>query len=237
MENFVALVALVVMEERKRKINGDIPEYFEYENSNIVSVKIPQGTRVIGYSSFIRCVNLVTVEILSGTKVIQDAAFEGCSSLKEVTLPEGLELIESRAFEDCVSLKTITLPKGLKTIYYCAFLDCTSLESVEIPDGVTFIGWQVFGGCTSLKSITVPDSVTTGWCENGLRADLHSEAFDPHTTVLVRMSWSLENFKRCDKPSKERIFTVLMCLHRLEIPTIPQRTILGFLSLTRDFWD
>jgi hypothetical protein len=181
-------------------------------------------------------VNLVTVEILSGTKVIQKAAFEGCSSLKEVTLPEGLELIESSAFEDCVSLKTITLPKGLTTIYYCAFRDCTSLESVEIPDGVTFIGWQAFGGCTSLKSITVPDSVTSGWRE-GVRASIHAEAFDPHTTVLVRMSWSLENFKRCDKASKERIFTVLLCLHRLEIPTIPQRTILGFLSLTRGLWD
>ena len=228
-------VVLTVNEERE--INEDIPEHFAYENSKILKVKIPQGTRVIGNGAFIGCGNLVTVEILSGTKEIQKFAFSGCSSLKEVTLSAGLEVIGSRAFEDCVSLQTITLPKGLKTIYYCAFRDCTSLESVEIPDGVTFIGWQVFGGCTSLKSVTVPDSVTTGWCEDGVRADLHSEAFDPHTTVLVRMSWSPENFKRCDKASKERIFTVLLCLHRLEIPTIPQQTILGFLSLTRGLWD
>ena len=223
-------VVLTVKEERE--INEDIPEHFAYENSKILKVKIPQGTRVIGNGAFIRCVNLVTVEILPGTKVIKNFAFCKCISLNKVTLLEGLVVIGPRSFEDCVSLQTITLPKGLKTIYYGAFRDCTSLESVEIPDGVTFIGWQAFGGCTSLKSITIPDSVTTGW-----PAHIHPEAFDPHTTVLVRMSWSLENFKRCDKASKERIFTVLLCLHRLEIPTIPQLTILGFLSLTRDLRD
>ena len=222
-------VVLTVKEEREREINGDIPAYFAYEDPNIVSVKIPPGTPVIGNGAFIRCVNLVTVEILPGAKEIQNSAFWECSSLKEVTLPRGLEVIGPRAFWECVSLTTITLPSGLNTIYYSAFLDCTSLKSVEIPDGVTLIGYQAFWGCTSLESITIPDSVTSG----GMRASIQPEAFDPHTTVLVRMSWSLENFKRCDKASKERIFTVLLCLRHLEIPTIPQRTVLGFLELTR----
>ena len=195
---------------------------FEHCES-LVSVTLPESVEVIAERAFSGCDSLACVKIPESVTVIGRDAFSGCGSLVSVTLPESITTIGVSAFEWCVSLTSVTIPKEVTTIERSSFCDCWSLRSVTIPTGVTTIRDRAFDECWSLESVTIPTGVTT----------IRDRAFFHKTDVLVRMFWSLENFKRCDKASKERIFTVLLCLRHLEIPTIPQRTILGFLDLTR----
>ena len=73
------------------------------------------------------CSNLTSVILPEGLKVIEDYAFYGCSSLTSVTLPEGLKVVGDYAFEGCSSLTSATLPKGLQELGKGVFCECTAL--------------------------------------------------------------------------------------------------------------
>ena len=184
--------------------------------------RVKVGNMIPEYS-FSKRTDILSASIPEGVTTIGLGAFSGCHSLVSIAFPEGMTTIGMHAFDCCVSLTSVSIPEGVTTIGHWAFRCCDSLTSVKIPEGVTTIGHWAFSPCAFLTEITLHDGVVT----------IGDNAFDPLTTVLVRMSWSLENFKRCDKASRARVRTILLCLCRLEIPIVVQRTILGFLDLTR----
>ena len=191
---------------------------------SLASVTLPEGVKVIGENAFSCCGSLVSVTLPESITTIGASAFEWCSSLASVTIPAGVTTIRDRAFCDCWSLTSVTIPKEVTTIERSSFCDCWSLTSVTIPAGVTTIRDRAFDECWSLESVTIPIGVTS------IGRD---RSFFHKTDVLVRMSWSLENFKRCDKASRERVLTILLCLRRKGIPYAVLRRFLNFLDLTR----
>ena len=71
--------------------------------------KIPQ-------SEFKNRSDITSVIVLDGTKIISNMSFSGCENLKAVRLPNSLVSLERQAFYDCKSLKGLHLPNSLEEI-------------------------------------------------------------------------------------------------------------------------
>ena len=130
--------------------------------SDLVIPSEIDGYRVtsIGYAAFKDNTDLVSVVIPDGVIKINYDGFSGCSSLKDVSIPNSVTTIEMGAFEKCTSLKSIKLPTNLNKIGEWAFSGCTSLSGIVIPDSVKTIGYGAFENCSSFKTITIPRNVT-----------------------------------------------------------------------------
>ena len=108
---------------------------------------------------FYKCSNLKSVTLSDGIKILDASMFYGCTKLETVHLPKNLEEIRSCAFENCTSLVSIDLPSTLLFIGGGAFLNCSSLSDITLPNGLLAIGEGAFKGCTSLGVLSIPDSV------------------------------------------------------------------------------
>lgn len=116
---------------------------------------------VIGLEAFMDNTNLVSVTLPDTLVYIGVSAFSGCKNLNEVTIPGSVELIGGNAFLNCASLLEIEIPYGVEAIGWSAFEGCINLKSVLLPDSVASIDEYVFRNCRSLTEITVPGSVKT----------------------------------------------------------------------------
>ncbi len=79
-----------------------------YQNTNIESVRIPEGVTTIGTNAFNGCTNLKSVVIPEGVTTIGDNTFGFCTNLTSIVIPESVTSINYRAFQNCTSL----------TVYY-----------------------------------------------------------------------------------------------------------------------
>ena len=122
--------ALVIPENIKNRKVLEISIAAFKDNTNLVSVTIPDTVRSISFS-----------------------AFQGCSNLSSVIFSNQLRLIEREAFADCVSLTSISIPDSIKTIESSAFARCTSLKQVIINSGQN-INISAFYECDQLKKPT-----------------------------------------------------------------------------------
>ena len=137
-------------------------------NTNLISVILPNNLSDIPFEAFKGCTNLVSV-LIENTDIIDmvpkdyyiinNSAFEGCTSLVTVQIPEYFIELRDEVFKDCTSLETITIPSSIVYMGYAAFQGCTSLTSFVIPDSVTTISNSVFQNCTSLSSIQIGENV------------------------------------------------------------------------------
>ena len=173
------------------------------------NVKIPDTidgmtVTVIDEGAFSQNTNIVTVEIPDHVITIGDNAFYYCISLNEIVIPDSVTTIGEDAFLQCNSLTEIDISDNVTEIGHGAFSWCTSLTSIavkqnnpnyasvdgvlfdkkittliqyptgkqntkySIPNEVTTIGKQAFG-FSSLSEIVIPDSVTeigdmAFWC-------------------------------------------------------------------------
>ena len=120
-------------------------------NTDILSVKLPDGLIIIPECTFMGCENLQQIGLPTGLASIGDGAFVGCSSLQMLSLPETLREIGSISFFGC-GLRTIVVPKAVQTIGENAFKDCLQLEAAEVLGTETILGHNVFDGCRRLRS-------------------------------------------------------------------------------------
>lgn len=127
---------------------------------SLISVKLPNSIKTIGYGEFAGCNNLVNINIPNSVSSIDKFTFTSCKSLKSIKLPDTIKQIGCFAFEDCSQLTSIYLPENITTIEVGAFDGCSSLKTIKIPASITNIESLTFDGCRSLQSVDVPDNVT-----------------------------------------------------------------------------
>ena len=131
------------------------------DNTDIVSVSIPNSITHINSGAFDGCTSLTSITIPSSVTEVDVATFSNCTNLTSVTIPSGVTSIGNFAFFGCTNLTSIEIPSSVTSAGNYAFYGCTSLTSVTIQEGVKRIGGGAFSGCTSLISITIPSSVTS----------------------------------------------------------------------------
>ena len=117
---------------------------------------VPKRIRAIEESAFANNTDLVSVTIPDYITEIGEDAFYACSNLTNVTIPGSVTSIGEAAFYGCASLESIKIPNGVTTIGDYIFHSCTSLKSITLPDSVRSIGEDMCYRCENLKSIKVP---------------------------------------------------------------------------------
>lgn len=130
------------------------------ENSDLISVTLPNSIQYIGEFAFGYCDSLQTINFPNGLLEIDDYAFYSCTSLQNITLPNTITKINKGTFADCDTLTTVIIPQGVERIENSAFNDCDSLVTISFPQSLIALGEEVFMHCPNIKTISLPNSVT-----------------------------------------------------------------------------
>lgn len=106
----------------------------------------------IGFLSFEAKFDIVSVTLPETTKVICEGAFMDCSSMRSINIPESVTSIERSAFAACTSLESLVIPVSVKSIEMEAFTACEAMTSLEIHNPeLEYDDW----GLESLPNIAV----------------------------------------------------------------------------------
>lgn len=171
-----------------------------FENqTNLVSITIPNTIEYIGFSAFEGCVNLKSFYIPSSVKYMGSAFFKAGLNVPDSTLIVGSNLednshggyYETSGFHKLIvldgvksvgrdlvggstTIEYVDLGKDVKSIGVHAFSSCSNLISVEVPDGLKSIEPSAFKECSKLNSIDLPNGLETigmfAFEESGLTA-------------------------------------------------------------------
>ena len=144
---------------------ADDKERFDEEKTKLIitSAEVESydiyGIKDNGFKGY---TNLKSVVIGEGVKVIGDSAFEDCQSLESVVIPASVTHIGASAFAGCRSLKSVIIEgdSQLTKIEANTFEWCSALTDFVIPDNVNAIGESAFFDCESLSEIVIPSNVT-----------------------------------------------------------------------------
>ena len=116
-------------------ILASIPDLAFSQITGLVSIKLPEGLKVIGDSW-------------------NGSVFYGCTGLESVKFPSTLEEMAFSSFWGCTNLETIDLSKTkVASIEAALFHDCSSLTSVSFGPETSVFNNTVFFGCSSLTTI------------------------------------------------------------------------------------
>ena len=131
------------------------------ENSDILSVSLPESIRAVKGFAFRNCVNLSEINFPESLEEIGGFAF-AATSLTSVTLSENLLSLGHNAFSysdvrdlkiDSPYLSDVFGQNGADAFYKCEELE--TIDLVNIPD----IGQGMFSGCISLTNVSFPESL------------------------------------------------------------------------------
>ena len=163
----------------------EIGDYAFYNNSSLLSVKIPNSVTNIGGKAFYGCTNLKNITIPNCVTYIGASAFEDTEwfdnqqdgivyaghvaysykgtmpSDTEIILKKGTIGIAGSFCENRSNLISVDIPNSVTVIGSDAFYKCSGLLSVDIPNSVTTIGSNVFYGCSGLLSVNISNNVKT----------------------------------------------------------------------------
>ncbi len=108
--------------------------------------------------AFVQITGLVSIKLPEGLKVIGDSwngsTFSECTALQSVEFPSTLEELNFASFTGCTSLETIDLSKTeVASIEAALFRNCSSLTSVSFGPETSVFNNTVFVGCSSLITI------------------------------------------------------------------------------------
>ncbi|MCQ2070200.1 MAG: leucine-rich repeat protein [archaeon] len=144
--------------------NNDMISFSMYqfvEQSNLSSVTLGEGIKVLPDGMFCACPNLSTITLPSSLTEIGTVAF-GFSGLTTIVIPDNVTIIGRQAFNYC-PLTSITFgtDSQLETLGQSAFAS-SGISSFDAPSGLRSIGDQAFMSCTALTNLTLSGSVTIG---------------------------------------------------------------------------
>ena len=137
-----------------------IPAYAFHNNSNLISVVLPQSLQSIGNYAFYGCTSLGGVDLGAGVTSVGDYAFYNCSHLEDMIFSDNVQFIGKYAFYGCTELELVLLAPRLISLGEYAFYN-TRISEVEIPAGVSTINGYTFAKCSDLKKITMRRTVTS----------------------------------------------------------------------------
>ena len=142
-------------------------------NPNIVSIKLSNTIKSIGYQAFYNCYRLIEVynkSTLSITAGSSDNGYVAYYAKNVYTTEGGSKLTtdengyviytdgDGKILVAYHGTNTeLILPSDITKINHYAFYNCTGLTSITIPDSVTSIADSAFYGCNGLTSIIVKD--------------------------------------------------------------------------------
>lgn len=170
--------------------NLDIPEEIDgkpvlkianmafQNNTDLVSVSLPESLKTMGEGAFSGCPNLRQIDLSAAMQVTElppsfvsyctslagvifhpnhhpdvgDFAFQGCRQLDEIRLSSSVGI---SAFSGCTGLKSAVLGEGAALIGSRAFHNCSTLESLIISDSVTEAGTEMILACKNLKILSI----------------------------------------------------------------------------------
>lgn len=133
--------------------------------------------------------NLKSVKLPKGLKVIRYDAFNYCTALTSITFPATLQTIESEAFRYCNNLSEVTFNEGLQTIDWAAFYH-TALTEVVLPSTLTYV-YYPFPSCNNLKKIT-SYAIVPPYTDGN---DVWAEHEDTATCTLFVPNMSVNSYK------------------------------------------
>jgi len=97
----------------------------------------------------------ITLRIPDGTKVVKAKAFHSCNWFNTVIIPEGVSEIKEEAFTNCTNLQKLVIPSTLLEIGISAFNGCFKLDDLELKN-VRIVGPHAFAYCRNLTSVDMP---------------------------------------------------------------------------------
>lgn len=131
-------------------VNGKV--LVSYAGSK-ADVTVPNDIKVIGVEAFSCNSDMNTVKLPEGLTEIMRYGFVSCANLKSIDIPAKCTTIGRNAFADCYFLSSINLGK-VTTIGECAFSNC-GFKTLTIPATVTSFGKRAFDYSTEATSITM----------------------------------------------------------------------------------
>ncbi|MBQ2828096.1 MAG: leucine-rich repeat protein [Clostridia bacterium] len=143
-------------------------------DTNLISITIPESIIQINDDAFYGCTNLTNVyysgDIASWCS-IKFGTFSDSNPLdgaenfyingvlqKDIIIPDTVVDVGGGAFYGYAGLNSVVFSNGVKSINFRAFAKCENLKSVEISDTITLFGRDLFDGCNNIKSFTIGDS-------------------------------------------------------------------------------
>ncbi len=150
-------------------------------NTELISVTMPDTITKVGASAFSQCKNLESVILSNNVTRIEKKTFYDCYNLKHISFSINLKYIGDYAFNQC-SLTDFKFNRALQEIGDHAFFSCSRLTKIEIPgsvkkigayafnniniteltlnEGLQYIGNSAFSSCKA-EIIKIPSSVET----------------------------------------------------------------------------
>ena len=196
--------------------NNDMISFSMYqfvEQSNLSSVTLGEGIKVLPEGMFCACPSLSTITLPSSLTEIGTVAF-GFSGLTTIVIPDNVTIIGQQAFNYC-PLTSITFgtdsqletlgqsafassgissfdaPSGLKTIGSMAFQSCSMLKSLTLPKSVINIGENAFSYCTALQTVNL--------AIRNIPANTFADCTSLETAVIDSENIGSSAFKGCTK--------------------------------------
>lgn len=104
--------------------------YDAFENSNLVTVSLPDAMSYLGNNSFQLSTSLEEVTLGKYLTQMTWSSFSGCTALSSINIPNGVSRIEGYMFSHCSSLSSFTIPESVSQIDDHAFYYCSGLTSI-----------------------------------------------------------------------------------------------------------
>ena len=160
-----------------------------YNDTEVISVTIPNSVTLIGESAFYNCSGLTSITIPNSVTSIGESAFYNCSGLTSITIPNSVTSIEKSTFYGCSSLTSVVIPNSVTTIGSYAFYNCYDIHSLTIGSGVKSILYKAFSTSHSIVSITkviwLPNTPPEGYDEiSGTKDYVANASYDIHNAIV-----------------------------------------------------
>ncbi len=144
-----------------------------FRNTDVRSVVIPEGYRIMETGVFDGCEHLESVSIPSTMESIGNGAFKKCKKLAKIEVAEGNKSFWTDEYGILYTSDRkfliqapgalegdVTLPESLEVICDTAFNGCEKVTGVTMGPKVKRIGKSAFSGCSSLSRIKIPASMS-----------------------------------------------------------------------------